>query len=99
MKVLNDLKLKLPPSSTNLVMASTLRDPPNSSTDGEKITRFLYRYCPYFANTKLESSTGLKTSEYPRSEISVKKTKKQVAVKILFQVACRQCRYYLYELN
>jgi hypothetical protein len=55
------------------VMASTLRDPPNSSTDGEKIIRFLYRYCPYFANTKLESSTGLKTSEYPRSAMNERK--------------------------
>lgn len=57
----------LPPSSMNFVMASTLKDPPNSSTDGEKITKFLYRYCPYLAKTKFESSTALKVREYPRS--------------------------------
>ena len=53
----------IPPSSINLVMASTLKDPPNSSTEGENRIRFLYKYCPYFANTKFESSTALKESE------------------------------------
>jgi hypothetical protein len=48
-------------------MVSTLRDPPNSSTEGAKIMRCSYKNSPYFERTRLASSADLKVSEYPLS--------------------------------
>lgn len=51
---------RFPPSSMNLVIASVSTCPPNSSTDGAKTMRFLYKYSPYFERIRLASSASLK---------------------------------------
>lgn len=43
----------------NSVTASTLNDPPNSSTEGANIIKFWYKNSPYFDKINPESSADL----------------------------------------
>lgn len=51
------------------VIASTLRAPPNSSTVGAKMIKWLYKYSPYFDSKRFASSASLNVSVYPLSGI------------------------------
>ena len=55
------------PASTNSVIPSTFRDPPNSSTVGENRTKWSYKNDPYFFKLILESSALLNVNLNPMS--------------------------------